>query len=105
MNRHKPCLDINNRIPGKNAAISSLLYALFNCRHVFPRNSSADNFIHKLKAFSRLKRLNLEIDMAILSASAALPDKLSFSLCSCPYRFFIGNLRLADICSYLKLPA
>src|SRR5262249_46507529 len=61
------------------------------------RNYAADNLVDKFKAGTRRKRIELEHDVSILTASTALANELAFALDVILDRLSIRYLRPADI--------
>src|SRR5690606_1789473 len=91
------------RIAGEHAVRTRLADALVDGRDVFLRNRTADDRIDELVALARLERLELDPDMAVLTAAAGLTDELAFLLDRAANRLAVSDLRLAHIRFDLEL--
>src|SRR5438034_6979014 len=97
-------LHIDHLIAGKNAAFHRLTNPLIDGLDVFLRHHAANDVIHKFVSRTRLLRLQTNLDVAIWTAAARLPDVLTFRFGVLANGLAIRHLRLADIGLNGELP-
>src|SRR3954471_9986249 len=82
---------------GRHAVWQGFLQALVHSRNVFPGNRAALDRIHEFVTLARRVRLNLEPDMAILTAATGLLDELALDFNRFLDGLAVSDLRLADV--------
>src|SRR5262245_49923601 len=93
----QPRLDVHHRVAGQHAGIERFADAFLDRRDVLPRDRAADDLVLELEALARLVRLDLEVDVAVLTAAAGLPHIAALGFGLLADRLAIGDLRLADV--------
>src|SRR5690606_22290690 len=96
-------LDVHHREAGDHAVLQLFLDALVHRRDVFARHHAANNGVDEFVAGARLLRLDLEPDVAELTAAAGLAHEFAFLLDGLANGFAVGHLRLADVGFHLEL--
>src|SRR5262249_61611586 len=91
------------RVAGAHAATERLQNPLLDGGAVFARHRAADDLVLELEALAGLVRLSLEVDVAVLAATAGLPHVTPLRLGVLPDRLAIRHLRLADVRLDLEL--
>ncbi len=95
-------LYVNNLIARKHAGRHSALDTCVNSGDIFLRNSAADDCVDKFIALAGLVRLNLELDVTVLTFTARLTSVFGVNICGLGNCFLISNLRSTDVCLDLK---
>src|SRR5699024_10252941 len=96
--------NVDHRVSSEYARWQTFLNSFVDCRHVFTRNHTPFNFVHKLVTTALGKRLKLEHNVTILTTSTGLTDEFSFHfVANFAYGFAISNLGLANISSDIEL--
>src|SRR5882724_2541370 len=95
-------LDIHQLIPCKETTLHRVLNSLLDRLDVLLGDRAAGNLVFKYKALAG-RRLNLDLDVAELSATTGLLFVNLFAGCSLRNRFTISDLRLAHVCFDTKL--
>ena len=90
-------LDIDHRIAGENAALHGFLHALIDRLDVFLRHRAPDDLVNELVAFARFIRIEADLGVSVLAASASLPDVLAFRFGMPANGLAIRHLWLADV--------
>ena len=96
--------DIDYRVASQNARVEGFFDAFLYRRNVFTRNHTAFDFVHELKAFARLLRLQGEDHMAVLTFTTRLTHKFAVYIGNrFAYGFAVRNLGLAHIGFHIEL--
>ncbi len=96
-------VDVDDRIAADDAVEHRFFDALLAGRNVFLGNGAADDLVLDRDALAALVRLNLDDDVAVLTATARLLDQLAFAIGSRRDGFAISDLRLAGVGLDLEL--
>src|SRR5882724_9723639 len=88
---------IDHFVAGENAAFERFPDASFDRLDVFARNHAADDSLDELEADARLRRLDLDLGVAVLTMTAGLAHELANPLCGFGDRLAISDLRAAHI--------
>ena len=83
--------------PASTPLCDGFLDALLHGLGVFLGNPAADDFPLEDKSRAGFLRLDLEPNVAVLALTARLPDELALFFDGFRNRFFVSNLRLADV--------
>src|SRR6266852_585607 len=90
-------LDVHHREARQHAAVERLDDAFLDRGVILLRDRAADDLVDELEALARLIRLDIDLGMAVLAATARLPDEAPDPVRLALDRLAVGNLRLADV--------
>src|SRR5205823_3153641 len=97
-------LDVDHLVAGINTSANRLFDPVDDRGDIFPRNRPAHNLVFDLDTFALFIRLNLDQGVAILTATAGLPDELALAVGGFGDGFAIGNLRRARARVHFEFP-
>ena len=95
-------LHIHQLVARKHAALQRFLDALLRRLDVFLRDRAADHIVLELVAFARV-RLDLDLDVSVVSRTARLPNEFAFRVRMLPDGFAVRHLRLAHVRLHVEL--
>src|ERR1700694_4421634 len=90
-------LDVDHGEARQHAAVERLDDALLDRGVVFLGNRAADDLVDELEALARLIWLDVDLGVAVLAATAGLPDEAPDAVRLALDRLPVGDLRLADV--------
>src|SRR5581483_248446 len=90
-------LNVHHFVAGKNAAFERLANALIHGLDVFLGHDAANDVVHELVAFARGLRLEANLYVTVLAATAGLTNELAFGFGGPADGLAIGDLRLAHV--------
>src|SRR5207253_6451302 len=93
----QPDLDVDHGVAGEHAGIERLAHALLHGRDVLTRDGAPHELVFEDDTAARLVGLDLEVDVAVLTAAARLPYEPALGLGGPADRLPVGDLRLADV--------
>ena len=96
-------IDIDDRVAADDAVEHAFLDALDAGRDVFLRDTSAHDLVLDSETLAALVGLDLDDDVAVLTASAGLLDQFSFAVGRGENGFLVGDLRFAGVRLDLEL--
>ena len=91
---------VDERIAGEDAVVHLLFEPLGDGRDVFAGHDAADDFVHELevrRVLFAVGGFEQHPDVAVLAASAGLPDVLRLLIDALADGLAVGDLRLADV--------
>ena len=74
-------LDVDHVVAGEDAGEQRALCACVNSGNIFLRNGTAGDSVDELVALAGLVRLDLELDVSVLTGTAGLPLELVVDVC------------------------
>ena len=89
--------DVDQVVAGENACRQAFFDPFDGRRDVFFGNDAADDLADDFVAFAFFVRLDLELDVSVLTAAAGLLDELGLALARDGDRLFVGDLGFTDI--------
>ncbi|EAX47677.1 conserved hypothetical protein [Thermosinus carboxydivorans Nor1] len=95
--------DVHHRITGQHTVFHCFFDAALDCWDIFFRNNTTDNLVFEDKTFARLKGLDFQPAVAILTAATGLTDELAFRLDCLADGFTVSNLGFANVAIDLEL--
>src|SRR5581483_4932496 len=90
-------LDVHHGIAGQYTAFHGFLHTLVDRLDVFLGNDAADDVVDELVTLARLVRLETNLGMAVLPASAGLANVFAFRFALLADGLAIRHLRLTDV--------
>ena len=96
-------LEIHDRKSGNHTVVRGFHDAFADCRDVFARDDTANDFVQKFPALAPLLRLEPQPNMPVLPAAASLADVFTLNLHGLFECFLIRHLRGSDICLDFEL--
>src|SRR5690606_28851685 len=99
-------LHVDHRVAGEDAALHRLLHPLLDRADVLARDHAAHDPVLEDESGTRLRRLDVDHDVAVLAPAAGLADELALDvLRRAANRLAVRDLRTADVRIDLELPA
>ena len=94
---------VHHREPSDHAVVTSFADAFGSRLDELLRNRTSDRFIQDFDTLTLFIRLKLNDDVSVLTLTAGLPDKLTFTVGRFRDRFAVSNLRLTRCRLHLEL--
>src|SRR5262245_37105640 len=96
-------LHVHHGVAGEDAGLHCLLHALLDRRDVLARDDPAFRPVDEGEPFTRLRRLDLQDDVAVLAAATGLANEARLLLGRLADGLLVGDVRLADVGVDLEL--
>src|SRR5438093_209300 len=94
---------VDHRVAGEHAGLQRLPHTLLDRRYVFLRDGAAHDLVLERDPLARRGRLDLELDVTVLTSAARLAHEFALRLGRTPNGLTIGHLGLADVGLHAEL--